>query len=205
MHENEMNTPPQTRISLINTIANHPESARWTEFWRAYEQPMRAYLASHFPTIEADDIIQETMVALMKALPNYRYDPDRKGHFRNYLIGIIRHKAVSEIRRRQAESDHIDAYAKNRVEHFHDEEDDANSDSMRKDIFEAAVTQLMADDSISSATREIFRHVALMQEPPAKVAAEFGTTRNNVDQIKRRMIVRLSGMVRSMNLPLASS
>ena len=76
---------------------------------------------------------------------------------------------------------------------------------MRKDIFEAAVTQLMADDSISSATREIFRHVALMQEPPAKVAAEFGTTRNNVDQIKRRMIVRLSGMVRSMNLPLASS
>ena len=200
-----MNTPPATKISLIETISNCPDSARWTEFCRTYEQPMRAYLASHYPSVDADDIIQETMIALMKALPNYRYDPDRKGHFRNYLIGIIRHKAVSEIRRRQAESDHIDAYAKNRVEHFHDEEDDANSDSMRKDIFEAAVTQLMADDSISSATREIFRHVALMQEPPAKVAAEFGTTRNNVDQIKRRMIVRLSGMVRSMNLPLASS
>ena len=199
-----MNKPPQTRISLINTIANHPESARWTEFCRAYEQPMRAYLASHFPTIEADDIIQETMVALMKALPNYRYDPDRKGHFRNYLIGIIRHKAVSEIRRRQAESDHIDAYAKNRVEHFHDDEDDANSDSMRKAIFEAAVTQLMADDSISSATREIFRHVVLMHENPAQVAAEFGTTRNNVDQIKNRMINRLSELVQSMNRPLAS-
>ena len=200
-----MNTPPATKISLIETISNCPDSARWTEFCRTYEQPMRAYLASHYPSVDADDIIQETMIALMKALPNYRYDPDTKGHFRNYLIGIIRHKAVSEIRRRQAESDHIDAYAKNRVEHFHDDEDDANSDSMRKDIFEAAVTQLMADDSISSATREIFRHVALMQEPPAKVAAEFGTTRNNVDQIKRRMIVRLSGMVRSMNLPLASS
>ena len=200
-----MNTPPATKISLIETISNCPDSARWTEFCRTYEQPMRAYLASHYPSVDADDIIQETMIALMKALPNYRYDPDRRGHFRNYLIGIIRHKAVSEIRRRQAESDHIDAYAKNRVEHFHDDEDDANSDSMRKDIFEAAVTQLMADDSISSATREIFRHVALMQEPPAKVAAEFGTTRNNVDQIKRRMIVRLSGMVRSMNLPLASS
>ena len=200
-----MSTPPQTRITLINTIRSRPDSARWTEFFQLYDHPMRAYLASHYPSVDADDIIQEALVALMKALPNYRYDPDRRGHFRNYLIGIIRHKAVSEIRRRQAESDHIDAYAKNRVEHFHDDEDDANSDSMRKDIFEAAVTQLMADDSISSATREIFRHVALMQEPPAKVAAEFGTTRNNVDQIKRRMIVRLSGMVRSMNLPLASS
>ena len=203
MHENEMNTPPQTRISLINTIANHPESARWTEFCRAYEQPMRAYLASHFPTIEADDIIQETMVALMKALPNYRYDPDRKGHFRNYLIGIIRHKAVSEIRRRQAEADCIDTYANNRVEHS---DDDANADldSLRKEIFEAAVDQLMADDRISSATREIFRHVVLMHEKPAQVAAEFGTTRNNVDQIKNRLINRLSELVQSMNRPLSS-
>ena len=199
-----MNTPPATKISLIETISNCPDSARWTEFCSTYEQPMRAYLATHFPTIEADDVIQETLVALMKALPNYRYDPDRRGHFRNYLIGIIRHKAVSEIRRRQAESDHIDAYAKNRVEHFHDDENDANSDSMRKAIFEAAVTQLMADDSISSATREIFRHVVLMHEKPAQVAAEFGTTRNNVDQIKNRMINRLSELVQSMNRPLAS-
>ena len=206
-----MSTPPQTRISLINTIANHPDSARWTEFCRTYEQPMRAYLASHFPTLEADDVIQDTLVALMKALPNYRYDPDRNGHFRNYLIGIIRHKAVSEIRRRQAEADHIDTYAKNRADANAKnrveppcDEDDANNDSMRKAIFEAAVTQLMADDSISSATREIFRHVALMHEKPAQVAAEFGTTANNVYQIKNRLINRLSELVQSMNRPLAS-
>lgn len=200
-----MNTPPATKISLIETISNCPDSARWTEFCRTYEQPMHAYLASHYPSVDADDIIQETMIALIKALPNYRYDPDTRGHFRNYLTGILRHKAVSEIRRRQAESDRIDTYGRNRGGNYGGEEDDADMDSLRKDIFEAAVTQLMADDSISSTTREIFRHVALMQEPPAKVAAEFGTTRNNVDQIKRRMIVRLSGMVRSMNLPLASS
>ena len=198
-----MNTPPATKISLIETISNCPDSARWTEFCRTYEQPMRAYLATHFPTIEADDVIQETLVALMKALPNYRYDPDRKGHFRNYLIGIIRHKAVSEIRRRQAEADCIDTYANNRVEHS---DDDANADldSLRKEIFEAAVDQLMADDRISSATREIFRHVVLMHEKPAQVAAEFGTTRNNVDQIKKRMIDRLSELVQSMNRPLSS-
>ena len=198
-----MNTPPATKISLIETISNCPDSARWTEFCRTYEQPMRAYLATHFPTIEADDVIQETLVALMKALPNYRYDPDRRGHFRNYLIGIIRHKAVSEIRRRQAEADCIDTYANNRVEHS---DDDANADldSLCKEIFEAAVDQLMADDRISSATREIFRHVVLMHEKPAQVAAEFGTTRNNVDQIKNRLINRLSELVQSMNRPLSS-
>lgn len=201
MHENEMNTPPQTRISLINTIANHPESARWTEFCRAYEQPMRAYLASHFPTIEADDIIQETMVALMKALPNYRYDPDRKGHFRNYLIGIIRHKAVSEIRRRKAESDRINRLA---AEGADRSGDDTDGESLRTDIFEAAVAQLMADDQLASRTREIFRHVVLLHEKPEQVAADFGVTRNNVDQIKKRLVDRLREMVLSMSRQLSS-
>ena len=199
-----MSTPPQTRITLINTIRSRPDSARWTEFFQLYDHPMHAYLASHYPSVDADDIIQETLVALMKALPNYRYDPDRNGHFRNYLTGILRHKAVSEIRRRQAESDRIDAYGRNLGGNSGGKEDDADMDSLRKDIFEAAVTQLMSDDRISSATREVFRHVALMQEPPAKVAAEFGMTRNNVDQIKKRMITRLSELVQSMNRPLAS-
>ena len=199
-----MSTPPQTRIPLINPIRSRPDSARWTEFFQLYDHPMRAYLASHYPSVDADDIIQETLVALMKALPNYRYDPDRNGHFRNYLTGILRHKAVSEIRRRQAESDRIDAYGRNLGGNSGGKEDDADMDSLRKDIFEAAVTQLMSDDRISSATREVFRHVALMQEPPAKVAAEFGMTRNNVDQIKKRMITRLSELVQSMNRPLAS-
>lgn len=196
-----MNTHPATRISLIQTIASHPDSARWAEFYRIYEQPMRSYLASRFPSLEADDVIQETMVALMKALPNYRYDPDAKGHFRNYLTGIVRHKAVSEIRRRQAEANRIDAYAGMSAA---GPDDESVADTLRVDIMETAVAQLMADDRISPATREIFRHVALMHEPPTQVAAEFGTTRNNVDQIKKRMIARLSEMVRSMNLPLSS-
>ena len=114
-----------------------------------------------------------------------------------HSIGIIRHKAASEIRRRQAEADCIDTYANNRVEHS---DDDANADldSLRKEIFEAAVDQLMADDRISSATREIFRHVAIEHEKPTDVARQFGVTRNNVDEIKARMIARLKDLIAAM-------
>ena len=70
-----MNTPPQTKITLINTIRSHPDSARWTEFFQLYEQPMRAYLAAYYPSLDADDIIQETLIALVHAMPTYVYSP----------------------------------------------------------------------------------------------------------------------------------
>jgi hypothetical protein len=37
-----------------------------------------------------------------------------------------------------------------------------------------------------------------MHEPPAEVAAAFGLSRANVDQIKRRMVQRLSALVAAM-------
>ena len=56
---------------------------------------MRAFLQAHFPTVEADDMIQETLIALVKCLPSYRYVPDKHGYFHNYLMGIVKHKALT--------------------------------------------------------------------------------------------------------------
>ena len=62
----------------------------------------------------------------------------------------------------------------------------------------AALEQLLSDESINARAREVFRHVALMHEPPAEVAAAFGISRDYVDQIKRRMVQRLSSLVAAM-------
>ena len=39
------------------------------------------------------------VIALCKVIPSYRYAPDEKGHFRNYLTGILRNKALRQIRK----------------------------------------------------------------------------------------------------------
>ena len=49
----------------------------------------------------------------------------------------------------------------------------------------------MADKSISTRDNEIFRRVALQEESPEDVADIFGIKRNNVDQIKARMVAKL--------------
>jgi len=59
----------------------------------------------------------------------------------------------------------------------------------------------MADPTINPTMREVFRHVVLMHESATQVAAAFGMSRNNVDQIKCRLIGRLEALVRAMTRP----
>ena len=198
---------PSTSITLLKAISSGADSVRWTEFFGKYESAMRGFLQAKFPSVEQDDAIQDTMVALTKALPDYHYTPDANGHFRNYLMGILSHKAADILRKsakqanirerirssRSAEPQPRDEYRRSEA----DEEWQAS-------VMEAAIDQLMSDPKINPATREVFRHVALMHEKPEDVARQFGIMRNNVDQIKNRMIGRLKDMIQAMTAEVSA-
>ena len=93
---------PQTSVSLLEALSGDATSVRWTEFVNKYSGPMRAFLQARYPAVEAEDVIQETFIALVKCLPRYRYVPDEHGYFHNYLIGIVDHKAKDALRRQAA-------------------------------------------------------------------------------------------------------
>jgi len=193
-----MSHVPETSVSLLRDIASGTENARWAEFVRIYEEPMRAFLAARFPSVEADDVLQETMIALMRVMPDYHYTPDGNGHFRNYLVGILKHKAEDAIRRQARESDRRERIRKSAADVPRRAADEAEEENWRLAAMNAALEQLLSDESVNVRAREVFRHVALMHEPPAEVAAAFGMSRANVDQIKRRLVLRLSGLVKTM-------
>ena len=190
---------PLTSITLLKAISGDASSVRWTEFFRKYESAMRGFLRARFPTVDPDDAMQDTLVALAKALPDYHYTPDAHGHFRNYLMGILAHKAA-DIRRKSARQSDI----RRRLTKEPPARDDVDGDDeLKASAMEAAIDQLMSDTGISPTTREVFRHVALLHEKPEAVAEKFGIARNNVDQIKNRMIRKLADMVRAMTAGLS--
>ena len=90
---------PSTSTTLLRQIGGDAHHARWAEFVARYRPMMEAYLREHFPSVEADDIIQEALVALIETLPGYHYSPEEKGSFHNYLTGILRNKALRQISR----------------------------------------------------------------------------------------------------------
>ncbi len=192
-----MSQIPQTSVTLLKDLYGDASSVRWTEFFNKYEEPMRGFLQSRYPMVEADDVLQETLLALVKCLPRYQYLPDEHGYFRNYLMGIVKHKAEDALRRQAKESSTRAGFGEY-VRQAPPEESDADEEEWRAAALQAAVEQLLSDASIAPRNREVFRHVALMHEPPECVAAQFGITRNNVDQIKRRMLERLANSVADM-------
>ena len=184
---------PVTSISLLKVLGEDSQSPRWREFLRMYASTIDGFLFKHFPTVDAEDVVQETLRALVEKLPLYEYEPDTKGHFRNYLIGIVRFKAIEQLTRRKREADLRVELEANAQFEWECEKQSYSVDlrDWQREAYEAALAQFMADKSISTRDKEIFRRVALQGESPEDVAAIFDIKRNNVDQIKARMVAKL--------------
>ena len=205
---------PTTATTLLRDIANDSQHARWGEFVARYRPIMEAYMRERFPSLDADDVIQETLIAVCAALPSYRYAPEENGYFHNYLTGILRNKALRQLHKDQRQAEitemvgrdaSIEPLVGSRVPRDRDGRAVAprppsgmmadDEQSWRETLVEIALQQLMNDESIQSRTRQVFLRVVVNGEKPDDVAAAFGIERNAVDQIKSRMMPRLQKIV----------
>lgn len=57
---------PETSTTLLKALAVDAQHARWGEFVARYRPLMESYMREHFPTVDAEDAIQETLIALIK-------------------------------------------------------------------------------------------------------------------------------------------
>ncbi len=186
---------PDTSTTLLLQLGSDANHARWTEFVKKYRPMMEDFLAKHFPALEWDDVIQETFIALVKALPNYKYSPDETGYFHNYLTGILQHKAIRAAKKNARQRKlTLKSVFSGRQLSVADGADNAN-DEWKLAVYEIAVRQLLNDETIAAQTRDIFRSLVLRHEDPTAVAEKFNVSRNNVDQIKNRMIKKLRAIV----------
>ncbi|MBQ6914171.1 MAG: sigma-70 family RNA polymerase sigma factor [Kiritimatiellae bacterium] len=184
---------PVTSVSLLKVLGEDAQSPCWTDFAKLYASTIDGFLFKYFPQVDAEEVVQETLIALVKKLPLYVYAPDAKGHFRNYLIGIVRLKAIEQLKRHKRDADLKSALETKAQLNWEYESQSYSVDlrDWKHEAFEAALAQFMADKSISTRDKEIFRRVALLDESPEDVAAIFAIKRNNVDQIKSRMTKKL--------------
>lgn len=174
---------------------------------------MEAFMRERFPSLDADDVIQETLIAVCTALPSYRYVPEEKGYFHNYLTGILRNKALRQLHKEQRQAEIADEMRRSRgdvpqcmanggrarspsVSQGVIQGDDEQS--WRVTLVEIALQQLMSDESIQSRTRQVFLRVVVNGEKPEAVAAAFGITCNGVYLIKNRMMPRLQKIVAAL-------
>ena len=199
-----MATIPKTSVALLNAIAASPDSPRWTEFYDRYQPILAAWLQSEkfrgsIRPSDVDEIIQRTMIAFMNKAPNYRYDPqaEGKGPFHSYLLLIARNKALEFIRNCGREAKKRDNF-KAEFDVLHNARKLTVEDKQLALIAKIAVNQVLNDKSISVRDREVFKRTT-GGEAPESVAEAFGITRNNVDQIKARIMRKVREVADKLN------
>ena len=182
---------PSTSTTLLNQLAADSQHARWVEFVARYRPMMGAYMRERFPSVEADEAIAETLIALVDVFGSYRYDPEETGRFHNYLTGVLRHKALRLHKQAQRER----SLRERAAEEPKEPSDDPEEENYRQSLFDIAVRQFFDDETIAPRTKEIFRRTAIKGESPETVAQSFMMERHAVDQIKSRSIAKLRTIV----------
>jgi RNA polymerase sigma-70 factor (ECF subfamily) len=179
-----------------------PNAGRaWEEFYQMYWAVIVRYGQKlGLDEAAAHDVLQETMVALLRILPTFQYDPSGGKKFRNFLLTIVHRKTLAAKRRMTAKAEvpfetaaHEDGLSPS--EELADENAPLPSDTVetnwRESIQEEALRRVREDPTVKGRTWEVFKAYVIEQQPAAEVAQRFGMEKNAVFQIKNRMIKRL--------------
>jgi RNA polymerase sigma-70 factor (ECF subfamily) len=99
--------PLPTRASLLARLKDAGDAASWEEFHRTYRGLLtgvarRAGLNEH----ETEEAVQETLIAVAKKMPEFRYAPGTDS-FKGWLLRIVRWKIVDQVRRRRPRPEQI--------------------------------------------------------------------------------------------------
>ena len=198
---------PTTRKSLLDDLAQNPDSERLDEFARLYEPVMRRYamraqarLRNGLSEADRDDLVQEAFISVRRALAQFRYDPS-KGKFRNYLSLTIRNLAWRFQRKsastRLADSETLATLADSRD----GSQSDAETRELMLSVWSVAYALVVAKRGFTPNTLAIFRSHVLEDNPVDPVAAEFKVKANAVYQIKDRILRAVRAEIASAQPP----
>src|SRR5688500_5891812 len=89
-----------TRRSLLSRVKNPDDQESWRDFFRTYSKLVyRVATKAGLSHCEAEDVVQETFIALTKKMPQFKYDP-ALGSFKSFLIHTAQFKIGDQLRKR---------------------------------------------------------------------------------------------------------
>src|SRR5438876_8356221 len=90
----------QTRPSLLNRLKTGDDAESWREFYRVYGKLVRDFtIQAALTDTEADEVVQETAIAVARHLPEFRYDP-QVCRFKTWLLNQSSWRIKDQLKKR---------------------------------------------------------------------------------------------------------
>ncbi len=182
-----------TRATLIQRLKNWQDQASWQDFFETYWKLIYG-LARKLGLSEEDaqDVVQDTLVSVAQAMPNFKYDP-KLGSFKSWLRQVIRRRITDQLRKRapgsvslQTETETDDSFVLKEipdntsmsVEKFYEQE-------WQKNLLDAAVARVKR--KLDPKRYQIFDFYVNRDWPPEKVATALNISVDQVYLAKHRI------------------
>lgn len=183
-----------TRKSLLTRLKNWDDQEGWREFFEIYWRLIYSVaLKAGFNDAEAQDVVQDTMIAVAKKMRGFKYDP-RIGSFKSWLLLNVRSRIAEHWRKRNRgiaaamTTTSNDTWA-NAVENLPDPAA-ANIDAFwegewEKNLFAAALDRVKA--GVSAKQFLMFELYSLQNTPMRKITRLLGVNAAQVYMAKYRV------------------
>jgi len=199
--------PDATRSSLVNRLRNWEDHSSWQDFFDRYWKLIYAVaIKAGLTDVEAQDVVQETVVAVAKQMREGGYDRD-KSSFKNWLCLITRRRIIDHFRRRTGlKKRPLASEDTNRTDTIARVPDPASleldavwDEEWRKNLADAAIERVK--DLVSPKQFQIFDLAVLKDLPVREVTkllkvntAQVYLARHRVSALVKKEVARLEAL-----------
>ncbi|HTL54491.1 MAG TPA: sigma-70 family RNA polymerase sigma factor [Candidatus Limnocylindrales bacterium] len=186
----------RTRATLLHRLKNWQDQTSWEQFFETYWKLIYGFARkAGLNEAEAQDVVQETMFAIVKHMPTFTYDPTR-GSFKGWLLNMARWRIIDQIRKRRPLSDkhhlHHDFCSSTGTDTIGAIPDPAGPSldqywetEWQTNLLESAMNNVKR--RLDPEKYQLFDCYVNKEWAPEKVAATFGVSVNQVYQAKHRI------------------
>ncbi len=182
-----------THASLLARLSGGTDRGAWAEFMDRYAELIRGFARRQgVQPAECDDVLQDVLVALTRAMPGFVYDPS-KGKFRSYLKTAVLHV----IYRRSCQNKGAVSLEQLMELTAAGAVDDAAEAQWEAEWRQHHLRLAMKTISVefNKADLEAFTHYGLSNKDARQTAEALGLTVEQVYQAKSRIIRRLGELI----------
>ena len=181
-----------TRWTLIERLKNWDDQESWRQFFDTYWHLIyRVAKKAGLTDVEAQDIVQETVIAMANKLPGFIYDP-KVCSFKTWMLRLTRWRIIDTLRKRlpqSAPAADSNGTATSALDRIPDESslklDAVWDEEWEKSLLSAALQRVKPH--LKPEHYQIFDLYALRQLPVSQVAELMGVSVARIYLVKHRV------------------
>jgi RNA polymerase sigma factor (sigma-70 family) len=197
-----------TRHSLLSRLRDWDDTASWQQFFDTYWKLIyRTARQAGLDASEAEDVVQETMVTVCKAMPGFQYDAGR-GSFKGWLRTTTVWRIHDRLRKQQREKSIPVAASPETVPWASGGEEEESIASKWEHEWERGLAEVALErlkKKVSPKQFQIFDLAVAKEWPTARIAKTFNVSGGYVYLIKHRLTAQLKAELKKLKAEPCSS